>query len=117
MSVKTNKWVSINKKEDFILLKKKGRRRKKEGFFIIYRKNDLSYCRFILFFPRWTGNAVCRNRFKRWARHFLREKKWSLSIDLLLGFEKKEKNFYKKMNYKNFCSGFEKICQRIDVWE
>ena len=109
VAVKTKKLDSINKKKDFILLMREGKRVREMGFFIVYRKNNLAYYRFALFFPKWTGNAVQRNRFKRWTRHFLREKKWTGGLDLLLGFEKREKDFYKMMNYKKICSGFEKL--------
>ena len=107
------KRVFLSKKKDFILLKKEGRRKSRAGFFIVYRKNHLPYCRFALMFPRWTGKAVCRNRFRRWARHFLREQKDLFGLDLLLGFEKREKSFYKMMKYDNFCLGFKKLFRRI----
>lgn len=103
----------INKKKDFVLLIKKGKREAEQGFFIIYRINGLSYSRFVLCFPKWTGKAVQRVRFKRWSRHFIRKREWSVNLDLLLGFEKREKSFYKVMNYKKVFSGFEKVCQRI----
>ena len=107
-------WVSLKKKEDFILLKKRGKRLKKQGFFMIYRQNDLSYCRKAFSFPRWTGKAVQRKRFKRWAHHFLLRKKELKGWDILLGFERREELFYKEMNYKAFCRGFEQIYRRID---
>ena len=107
-------WVSLNKKKDFILLKKQGKRLKKQGFFIIYRQNNLSYCRRALFFPKWTGKAIQRSRFKRWARHFLLKKQWPKGLDLLLGFEKREEPFYKKMNYRDFYRGFEQVYRYIE---
>jgi len=100
-------------KRDIFLLKKKGKRVSKNGFFIIYRKNQLSYCRAVYFFPRWTGKAVKRNLFKRWSRHFVRKNKHFIGLDMLLGFEKKEKDFYKQMNYNQFCTGFESISKLI----
>ena len=105
----------LKRQRDFLLLKKEGKTIRKGGFFLTYRKNQLSHCRFAFLFPRWTGKAVQRNRFKRWARHFLKEKQWPVPLDLLLGFEKKEKDFYKKINYKQFCQGFEAICQGIEI--
>ena len=83
------------------------------GFFLIYRKNRPSPCQPRLAFARWTGKAVQRNRFKRWARHFLREKSPPKTMEITMGFEKKEKSFYKNMNYKQFCAGFEKLFNRI----
>lgn len=115
MNRKQKKWFSLSKKKDFLLLKRNGRRLKREGFFIIYLKNELSLCRFGLSFPRWTGNAVHRSRFKRWARHFLKEKEDLKGVDLMLGFEKREKDFYKNMKYESFCIGFEKLYRLIQL--
>ncbi len=103
----------LSRKKDFLLLKKEGQRISRGGFFILYRKNRLSFCRFALFFPKWTGKAVCRNRFRRWTKHFLRQKSFPFPADLLLGFEKREKSFYKTMGYERFCAGFDKIFQRV----
>lgn len=111
------KWLSLSKKKDFLLLKKEGQKISRGGFFILCRKNKLSFCRFALFFPKWTGRAVYRNRFRRWTRHFLRKKSFPFPADLLLGFEKKEKSFYKTMSYERFCAGFEKIFQRVRAKE
>ena len=113
MEKKEKKQVFINRKKDFILLREKGKREVKQGFFIVYRVNGLSYNRFALCFPKWTGGAVQRNLFKRWSRHFIREKTWPVHLDLLLGFEKREKSFYKRMNCKGFFFGFEETCRRI----
>ena len=107
-------WVSLNKKKDFILLRKKGKYLKIQGFFIMYRKNNLSYNRIALFFPRWTGTAVQRNQFKRWARHFIAEQKWKKGLDIMLGFEKKEKSFYKDMKHQGFYAGFKQVSKYIE---
>ena len=108
------KQTFIRRKKDFILLRRRGKKVRAGGFFVLYRENNLSYNRFALFFPRRTGKAVQRTRFKRWARYFVRGRPWPAGLDIMLGFEEKEKDFYKDMNYKRFFSLFEKICQRIE---
>ena len=65
------------------------------GFFLIYRKNRPSPCQPRLAFARWTGKAVQRNRFKRWARHFLREKSPQRLWKSQWGLKKKKKAFTK----------------------
>lgn len=107
-------WVSLKKKKDFILLKKKGKYLKKQSFFIVYRKNGLSYSRIALFFPKWVGKAVQRNKFKRWARHFVAKQKGEEGLDILLGLKKRERSFYKNMKYKDFYSGFERVFKDIE---
>lgn len=108
------KWFSITKRKDFIFLRKQGRKASKDGFFIIYRENNLSHCRFALCFSKEAGKAVQRNRFKRWARAFLKEQKQKNNIDLLLGFEKKEKHFYKNLKYIDFYDGFKQLCLHVE---
>ena len=104
---------TLNKKRDFEILKKKGRRLKKNFFFIIYRNNQLSYSRVAWVFPRWTGKAVLRNRFKRWGRDVLKKHQYFSGQDLLVGFEKRERSFYREMKYKVFCYNLEEALQCI----
>ena len=108
------KWLSITKRQDFSFLKRRGKKLSKAGFFIVYRENNLSYCRFALCFSKKTGKAVKRNRFKRWARSFLKGQRWSSNVDLLLGFENKEKHFYQNLKYIDFCDGFEQLCPSVE---
>ena len=108
------KWLSITKRQDFGFLKKRGKKLSKAGFFIVYRKNNLSCCRFALCFSKKTGKAVQRNRFKRWARSFLKNQRWKSNVDLLLGFENKEKHFYQNLKYTDFYDGFKQLCQYIE---
>ena len=103
----------IRKKQDFKLLRKKGRVLREKGSFIVYRKNEETCTRIALFFPKWTGNAVRRNRFRRWAKCFIREQEWPESLDCLIGFEKKPKDFYQKINYQEFYSNFKNIYERL----
>ena len=55
--------------------------------------------------PRQVGNAVIRNRLKRWSRVFFRELDLSerlLPIDINLVFRRTEVGFYKKLDYETF---------------
>ena len=107
--------VSLKKRKEILFLKKKGSRLKKGFYFIMFCKNELDYCLFAWCFPRWTGSAVRRNLFKRWAREFFRRKQWAVGLDLLVGFEKTDKAFYETVTYEKFYAGFEEICQNINV--
>lgn len=108
------KWFSITKRKDFVFLKKQGTKLSKAGFFIVYRENNLSYCRFGLCFSKKTGKAVQRNRFKRWARFFFKKQRWKNNIDLLLGFENKDRQFYQNLKYIDFYDGFKRLCQCVE---
>ncbi len=111
--VRSNRIYTLNKKKDFEKLKTQGQKLKQKFFFIVYRSNQLSYSRVAWVFPRWIGKAVLRNRFKRWGREVLRSIQYPEGQDLLIGFEKREKGFYKTMKYKIFCHTFKKVLQCI----
>ena len=104
-------WVSIKKKKDFLKIRKQGQRVKDRFFFICFLKNNLSYSRFAFVFPKWTGKAVQRNRFKRWGRSFLKKQTELEGVDVILGFEKT--TLYKPVSYKMFESMFEKLFRRL----
>ena len=106
-------WVSIKKKKDFLQIRKKGKRVKDRFFFICFLENNLSYSRFAFVFPKWTGTAVERNRFKRWGRGFLTKQTELKGVDVILGFEKTKKAFYKQVNYEMFESIFEKLFRSL----
>lgn len=112
-----NKLVSLRKKKDFLLLKKKGVYLRKQDFFLLYRKNKLAYSRFAwAFYVRGKGKAILRNRLKRWAREFMREKSlhWEQGMDVLCGAV--IKNFLsnnQKLRYEKIYLLFEALCQQI----
>ena len=100
-------------KQDFELLRKKGLKIRQRGFFLIYRKNQLAFSRLAFAFSRRTGNAVQRNRFKRWGRHFLREQKKPFNMDLIMGFEHKKKEEVIDLRYETFYLRFKNLYKRI----
>lgn len=110
--------VSLKKKSDFLKLRQEGIKVQAGGGFLIYRKNTLSCHRFAWSFSRYTGSAVQRNRFKRWAREFFKEQEpflGSMGLDLLAGLKKRNKDFYKTINYEKFCQIFKSALRRIRV--
>lgn len=110
----------LSKKNDFALMKKEGKFLSTNGFFLIYRKTPFLYYRVAFAFSRYTGNAVQRNRFKRWGRDFLKKSLVTAPVkgknkpfggwDILMGFnKKKEKDFYTRLSYSAFCQGWVKV--------
>ncbi len=65
--------------------------------------------------PRQIGNAVIRNRFKRWGREYLREwsKQSQLSWDLNLVFKRREKEFYKNLKHGEFDEALDKMVTKL----
>ncbi len=65
----------IKKKSEFLLLYKQGRRYKGEHFSLIYLPNNLLFSRFAVVVSRKVGDAVDRNKIKRWLRELFRRNK------------------------------------------
>ncbi len=76
----------IRKKKDFLFLYKKGFRYKSKYFNLIGLSNALTYSRVGVVASRKVGNAVTRNRAKRWMRELFRRHKDLLEhpVDLLI---------------------------------
>jgi ribonuclease P protein component len=76
----------IRKKKDFLVLYKKGYRYKGRYFTLIGLSNVLPYSRVGVVASRKVGNAVARNRAKRWMRDLFRRNKDLLRspVDLLI---------------------------------
>lgn len=76
----------IRKKKEFLVLYKKGYRYKSKYFSLIGLSNALAYSRVGVVASRKVGNAVTRNRAKRWLRDLFRRHRVLLKhpIDLLI---------------------------------
>ncbi len=76
----------IRKKKDFIILYRKGNRYRAKYFNLIYLSNTLAYSRVGVVASRKVGNAVTRNKAKRWMRELYRRNKdlFAYPIDLLM---------------------------------
>ncbi len=75
----------IRKKKDFLHLYKKGKRYRGKYFILIYLANELAFSRVAIVASKKLGNAVQRNRTKRWLRTLFRRNKGLLEkpFDLL----------------------------------
>lgn len=75
----------IRKRNDFLFLYKKGNRYKGKYFNLIYFSNNLSFSRMAVVVSKKIGNAVKRNKIKRWMRSLFRRNKELLknSLDII----------------------------------
>lgn len=76
----------IRKKKDFLFLYRKGNRYKGKYFSLIYLPSNLSFSRVGVVASKKIGNAVTRNKVKRWMRELFRRNKGLLDfpVDLLI---------------------------------
>ncbi|MFQ6037461.1 MAG: ribonuclease P protein component [Candidatus Aminicenantales bacterium] len=76
----------IKQKKDFNRLYKKGKRFRGRYFILVYQPNASGHSRIAVVASRKLGNAVERNRIKRWFRDLYRRNKdlLSTSLDLVI---------------------------------
>ncbi len=76
----------IRKKKDFLVLYKKGSRYRDRYFNLVYLANAYPFSRVGVVVSRKVGNAVLRNKAKRWLRTLFRRNKnvFRIPLDLLI---------------------------------
>jgi ribonuclease P protein component len=113
----------LKTRSQFLHLQKNGHRvRPSDWLLLNYVGNSEGRLRCGWTLPRQVGNAVVRNRLKRWARVYFRGRNATdgdLPIDINLVFRKAEGDFYKKLDYAGFESvvekGWRQLRQRIQT--
>ena len=103
----------IRKKKDFLHLYKKGRRYKGKYFNFIYLSSDSSFSRMAVVISKKVGNAVKRNKIKRWMRTLFRRNKDLLknSFDIIIIAKKEilEASWLKLQ--EDYFAAIKSICQ------
>jgi ribonuclease P protein component len=105
---------SLKRKKDFKNLLDHGNRLRPAPWLIIsFSKNDLGIQRIGFTASAKIGNAIIRNRLKRWSREFLRRQD-ELSMDVNLVFLKpRDANLYKELKHDDFDKLLEKSWKNI----
>ena len=111
--LKTNPKVTlILQSSDFQRLKQKGIRVYPNSWMCLsFLKNNQKEIRLGWTISKNIGIAVVRNKLKRWCRQYFREKFQvysDLSMDVNIILKPRDKDFYKKMKYKEFVASLEK---------
>jgi ribonuclease P protein component len=111
--------VTLVRKKDFKNLVEQGKRIKPAPWLLInYEKNELGFLRFGFTATRKMGNAVVRNKLRRWCREFFRKQENKVGVDLnILVLESKKPNFFKELKHEQLEivleNAYKKICQSI----
>lgn len=117
----SNKFQSLPKirsRRDFEILSKSGKRTHVNSWLLFnYKENFEGHLRCGWTIPKYVGNAVVRNRIRRWCREFFREQKklkWNPEIDLNVVVRKREKNFYKQLSHSEFKGILHRGVRKLD---
>ena len=108
----------IRRRVDFEELFKKGRRIHASRWLILnYKNNTFGHMRLGLTVPRFVGNAVVRNRLKRWCREYARKNLQEMgkqkTLDANVVFRKQTSGFYKQMTYEKLSKTLEQAFNKI----
>ncbi|MCM2281607.1 MAG: ribonuclease P protein component [Bdellovibrionaceae bacterium] len=102
----------LRHRSDFLNLSKNGHRVRAGGWLVVnFLPNAFGHVRCGWTLPGKIGNAVVRNRLKRWSRVYLRERMEALgplAVDVNLVFLKSDGDFYKKLDYDEFSKNLDK---------
>lgn len=104
---------SIKRQSDFQHLKDQGQFVHITHWLAVsYKKNSQNTLRWAWTLSKKTGNAVTRNRLKRWSREFVREYS-EKEIDINFIFkQKRDRDFYRKISREEFLMAFEKVFKK-----
>jgi len=108
---------SLRSRSDFLEISRTGRQIKPCPWLILaFRKNDCGESRFGWTIPRYVGNAVVRNRLRRWCREYYRKqaKLREKSLDINLIFRRREKDFYKNVERESFFTYLDRANETLE---
>lgn len=113
-----NKQIQILKRNaDFLRVKKSGRRfLASEWLLVNYTKSSTNSFRYGITVSRKVGEAVMRNKLKRWVREEVRAylgKQSEISVDVNFIFKAMPEGFYKKLLYSEFKKDFFAALDRL----
>jgi ribonuclease P protein component len=115
---KKSKLVTIRKRSEFEELREKGKRFRPCPWMILnYRQNNEAYLRCGWTFPKYVGNAVVRNRLKRWSREYLRtygSGTLRAPFDFNVVLLRQKKDFYKYVDRAEYIKQLEKAVKFIE---
>jgi len=102
----------IKKRNDFLSLYKKGKRYRGKYFNLVYFSNNLSFSRMAVVVSKKIGNAVKRNKIKRWMRSLFRRNKVLLkdTLDIIFVVKKEIQDATWEKIEEEYVSAIKSIC-------
>ena len=108
---------SLKRNSDFLNLKDRGKKIwAAEWLLINYLKTNTEEFRFGVTVSKRVGNAVTRNKLKRWTRESVSS--WAKQgrchgVDINVIFRPREEGFYKELKFSDFEKCFDRSIQKI----
>jgi ribonuclease P protein component len=116
--VENKKPVGLKRSADFLLIQQKGKRKTLSPWLLLaYKQNQLGHLRFGCTISRKVGNAVARNRLKRWSREYFRKvatNGFNPEFDVNLVFRPMPTDFYRSLSYGQFCETLSAISKLLN---
>lgn len=105
----------LRKSSDFELISKKGRGLRLENWLVVaYLPNEFNHLRLGTTISKKVGNAVLRNKLKRWVRTYFRQNEVSFHREYDLNFIfKPNKELYQIMDYKTFSEKLSVVIEKL----
>lgn len=107
----------LRRRSEFVFLSKNGQRTHINSWLVInFSCQNNQGFRFGLTIPKYVGNAVLRNKLKRWTRELLKKHLFiseCSNVDVNFVLKRQEKSFYKQLCYGDFESAVVKAKQKL----
>ncbi|MCB0341536.1 MAG: ribonuclease P protein component [Pseudobdellovibrionaceae bacterium] len=113
--MENKKPISIKSRSEFLELKKNGKHFCPTPWLLInYRSRDNGHLKFGMTVPKYVGNAVVRNRIKRWCRESVKRQGPCYSLDVNFVFRKREKEFYRSLTSKQIFEACDRAFSKLE---
>ncbi|MFN7455658.1 MAG: ribonuclease P protein component [Pseudobdellovibrionaceae bacterium] len=116
--MENNRPIVIRKSSDFLRIKNSGKRKTTTGWLsLAYIKNSEGRLRYGYTITKKIGNAVVRNRLKRWCRDYFfrvfRDKGLNPEMDVNVLLKPMPSDFYQKLEHSEFIQVLDKTFRNI----
>lgn len=108
----------LTKKLEFQNLNKSGYRAYGgQSILANFKPNEFGYLRCGWTIPKYVGNAIVRNRIRRWCREYFRSgvsAGWNPAIDMNVIIRKRDKSFYKELEFSEFNKSLSALIRKVE---
>jgi ribonuclease P protein component len=106
---------SLTRRADFLRLKERGRSFHVNQWLLVnFEATERGHLRGGWTIPAYVGNAVIRNRLRRWGREFLRARRSEFAgVDVNFVFKRRDKALFRTLTHAEFTDAMEKMVVKL----